>query len=261
MSEENTNEVSASDVEAQKFGWVPKEDFKGDESEWKDSETFLKRGKEINGFLRKDLEKLQKATEADKAAIAEMKATMEEFRKYHNDTEARAYKRALEDLKQQKIEAIEAGQGAVVVAIDEQIENIREAQNVPKETVKQPSQNDNAEYRAWAKENLWYATDNELKAYADLVADDVAAEAPNKKGHEFLEEVTKRVKEAHPDKFINPARKTASVSSSSDGRSPSPTKKKSYNDLPPEARQACDKFVKQKLMTQEQYISEYDWEN
>jgi hypothetical protein len=77
---------------------------------------------------------------------------------------------------------------------------------------------------------------------------------------EFYEEVTRQVKEAQPEKFTNPARKSASVSSSSDGRSPSTKTKKSYNDLPSEAKQACDKFVKQKLMTQEQYVAEYQWE-
>jgi len=36
--------------------------------------------------------------------------------------------------------------------------------------------------------------------------------------------------------------------------------KKSYGNLPPEAKAACDKFVKQGLMTKEAYVAEYDWE-
>jgi hypothetical protein len=51
-----------------------------------------------------------------------------------------------------------------------------------------------------------------------------------------------------------------SVDSSSDGRVPTGKKKKGYNDLPAEAKAACDKFVKQKLMTVEQYVNEYEWD-
>jgi hypothetical protein len=29
--------------------------------------------------------------------------------------------------------------------------------------------------------------------------------------------------------------------------------------LPSEAKAACDRFVKQKLMTREQYVADFDW--
>jgi hypothetical protein len=265
MSEENQN-VPDVEAEARSFGWVPEEDFKGNPDEWRDAETFVKRGKEINGFLRKDLEKIQSKLAAEKAAhaaeLAEVRATIAEFQKYHNETEARAYTRAIADLKAQKAAAIERGEGALVVDLDEQIDTIKEAQNAPKEKKeeKQVPSGPAPAFTAWVKENLWYKTDAELYALANVIADEVGVENPDLKDAEFLEEITKRVKEAQPEKFTNPARKNANVSSSSDGRSPSTKTKKSYNDLPAEAKAACDKFVKQKLMTQEQYVSEYEWD-
>ena len=36
--------------------------------------------------------------------------------------------------------------------------------------------------------------------------------------------------------------------------------KKSYENLPSEAKAACDKFVKQGLMTREEYVKEFEWE-
>jgi hypothetical protein len=260
------NDVVDIEVEAKQFGWVPQEDFKGNPDDWRDAETFVKRGKEINGFLRNDLEKIKAQSKAEKAAheaeLAEIRSTIAEFQKYHNETEARAYKRALEDLKTQKAEAIERGEGALVVDIDEQIATIKEAQTAKKEpepAVEKP-QGPAPAFLAWVKENLWYKTDPELQALANIIADEVGLENPGLKDEPFLEEITKRVKEAQPDKFSNPARRSASVSSSSDGRSPSTKTKKSYNDLPADAKAACDKFVKQKLMTQEQYVSEYEWD-
>ena len=35
------------------------------------------------------------------------------------------------------------------------------------------------------------------------------------------------------------------------------TGKYSFNDLPPEAKQACMKFEKQKLLTREEYVRDY----
>ena len=79
LDEGNVGQPSESEVEASTFGWVPKEQFHGNPDEWKDADTFLKRGKEINGFLRNDLEKIKRAHAAE---VAELRQTMTEF--HHN---------------------------------------------------------------------------------------------------------------------------------------------------------------------------------
>lgn len=263
MSDDVTNvEISPVEAEAREFGWVPKEEFKGNPEDWRDADTFLSRGREINGFLRRDLEKITSNYKRTKAELDEVRQTMEEFRKYHNETEARAYKRAIEELKREKIEAVNSGDGEKVVAIEEQIETLKEAQQKPAtKTTTSTTPAPNTAYISWAKANLWYETDAELRAYADLVADEVKAENPGIQGREFLDAVTAKVKEEMPEKFSNPARSSSAVSSSAEGRAPAPrTNKKSYENLPPEAKAACDRFVKQKLMTREQYVSEYEWD-
>jgi hypothetical protein len=259
MTEEVQLEVA--EQEARQFGWVPKEEFKGNEDDWRDAETFLKRGKEINGFLRKDMEKLHTKLSQKDAELAEIREAVEEFRKYHNETEARAYKRAIDDLKKEKIEAIQQGDGERVVEIDDEIDKYKEAQQTkPKEEKKAPVQQGLNEFDEWVLENTWFATNAEAKYLAELYGKELSVKNPEIKGRQFLDAVAKRVKEEHSDLFENPARRTADVSSSSDGRKPSGKSKRGYNDLPPEAKAACDKFVKQKLMTQEKYVSEYQWD-
>lgn len=258
--QENSNdvEVVAQETEAKQFGWVPKEDFKGDETEWRDASTFLKRGKEINGFLRKDLEKI-KASHARE--IAELRDTMKEFTAYHKETEARAYKFALEDLKKEKIAAIEQGDGERVVAIETQMDKVKEAQAIPtvKETPPRKEQNDR-EYTEWLVENQWYISDPKLGKIAEGMGSLLHTQHPELVGKEFLDEITRQVKEALPERFENPNRRNNQVGNSSDGRSPGGTKKKeSYENLPADAKAACDKFVKQKLLTKEQFVADYDW--
>ena len=75
-------------------------------------------------------------------------------------------------------------------------------------------------------------------------------------GREFLDEVTKRVKKLYPEKFMNSNRNRPSPVEGT--TAPKSTKMgKSFNDLPPEAKDACMKFEKQGLVTREQYLKEY----
>ena len=230
---DNTIEPSVSEVEASSFGWVPKEQFHGNPDDWKDADTFLRRGKEINGFLRNDLEKIKRAHAAE---VAELRQTMTEFQKYHDETEARAYIRAFNDLKQAKIEAIEQGDGARVIDLEDQISSLQELQKEkpapkPKDDIKFSPQ----DFNEWKQNNTWYGKDLELSELTDDFAELVAKKNPELKGNEFLNAVTKKVKAVRPEAFENPNRNNASVSSSGGAR-PSEKRGKTYSDLPPEAK-------------------------
>jgi len=190
--------------------------------------------------LKADLDKLHTTLSQKDKEIAEIRSTMEEFKKFHNETEARAYKRAIEELKGLKVAAIEQGDGARVVEIDDQIDLLKEAQVKPNGETKPPDVNQ--DYIAWLPQNRWYIEDPDLNILAEGIGDAIKRKNPTLIGKEFLDEVTKRVKAAAPDKFENPARSSSTVGTSSDNRAASSKKKKGYNDLPPEAKAACDKF-------------------
>ena len=270
MSEENTevrtenteivSQVSESEEKAKRLGWVPKDEFNGDPEQWRDADTFLKRGEEIHGYLKKDLDRLHSTLSQRDKEIAEIRATMEEFRAFHNETEARAYKRAIDELKQLKVAAIEQGDGSKVVEIDEQLDQLKDAQAKPRQSASKAPAEINKEYQEWLPNNKWYLEDPELAEIADSFGDIVKKNNPNLVGKDFLEEVTKRVRKVAPDKFENPNRSQSTVGSSSGNRTPSGSKKKSYESLPVEAKAACDKFVKQGLLTVDQYLKEYEWE-
>lgn len=253
--------VSESEGEARKFGWVPQEDFKGNPDEWRDADEFLKRGREINGFLRKDLDKLRSQNGSLEAQLGEMKSTLQEFKKYHEQTEERAMKRALEELKLQKKQAIADGDGEKVVEIEDQIDEIRDAQtkatkNSP-ETPQKPQTDAEQQrvFQEWNQENSWFGKDRVATALANDLALDVRREFPNLQGYEFLEKVKEAVKKELPEAFENKTRRSSAVDSSGSTRPSS--KKKSYADLPADAKAACDKYVKQGLLKQEDYVRDY----
>jgi hypothetical protein len=234
-------------AEAKRQGWVPQEDYNGPEDKWVNADTFVKKGKEINALLRKDNEFL-------KREVSEMKSTMMEFKKFHADTEKRAYERAMLDLREQKKEAIAAGDGEKVLQVDDAIDELKTARK--EERVSAPPQAIDPAFIEWQDDNRWFGKDTELTAEANLIGEVVKRQNPNLIGSEFLEEVTKRVKRMYPEKFTNANRNRPNPVEGSTAK-PSGPRGKGFNDLPPEAKQACQKFEKQGLVTRDQYIKEY----
>lgn len=256
--EGNTPIVNPSDDEARVFGWVPLEEFKGNKEDWRDSDAFLARGREINGFLRKDLDKLKSELSRKDNELSEIRSTLQEFAKFHQETEAKTYQRVLNELKQAKKEAIEVGDGERVVEIDDQIDEIKASRT----TQEPPKVNNNqyeADFTSWLSENKWYEEDKQLQISANGLIDEVRRENPKLVGKAFLNAVKDKVQEYFPEKFVNKNKaKPSAVEGSTGHNSSTGSAKKSYADLPPEAKAACDKFVKTiPNFTREQYISEY----
>lgn len=250
----------AAESEARMFGWVPKEEFKGPEEKWRTAEEFLEEGKRINGFLRKDLDKLRSALTQRDADIADLRSTIEEFAKFHQETEARAYERAKKTLQEERKAALRENDGERVADIEERLEMLGDGPKdlFPKKQPQRPtaSQSDPV-WEGWLSENPWFAKDQRLRAVTNGYADIVKAEAPNLVGRAFLDEVTRRVQQDFPEHFGNSERKRASAVGGS-GEHRAGTGKKSYADLPAEAQAACDKFVKQGLIkSREDYVKEY----
>ena len=237
-------------AEAKRQGWKPEEEYDGPDGKWVDADTFVKKGKEINAILRKDNEFL-------KREVAEMKSTMMEFKKFHDETEKRAYDRAIADLRQQKKDAISVGDGEKVLEIDDALDEIKEKQREAKVQAK-PSNQPNPDFVEWNEENNWFGKDTELTEEANLIGNALKQQKPNLIGRDFLDEVTKRVKKMYPEKFTNPNRTKASPVEGTGGSVSTRAKAgKSFADLPPEAKDACLKFEKQKIMTRDQYLKEY----
>ena len=199
---------------------------------------------------------LRKDNEFLKREVSEMKTTMMEFKKFHADTEKRAYDRAMADLRDQKKEAINTGDGDKVLQIDDAIDELKTARAQEKVEVR-PSNQPDFTFVQWNEDNPWFGKDTELTEEANLIGEVIKKRQPTLIGSDFLEEVTKRVKKAYPEKFTNTNRNRPSAVEGTTAPRASSKGGKGYNDLPPEAKQACQKFEKSGLLTREAYLKEY----
>ena len=259
MAEENVV-TPEQETQAREFGWKPKEEFTGDEAQWRPADEFLRRGQEVNGFLRKDLQKIRDKNLGLENELRSVREAVGEFKKFHEQTEERSYKKALADLQQEKKVAITDGDGSQVIEIENKIEELKEARTPAKAEVKDTAVQDEIyrqQFVEWTGENEWFQNDSALRAASSGFADEVRAENPTMVGKEFLNEVAKKVKKGFPEKFENQNRDRVSAVEGNTGTQRSKGNKKAYADLPQDAKQACDRFVKQGLVTQAQYLADY----
>lgn len=265
MSEDNLEgqvvEPSSEEVEARLLGWKPLDEFSGDPARWRPANEFLEKGKQINGFLRKDLDKIRNELRRRDAQIAELQTSIMQFAEYHKETEARALERARKELNAARKEAIRAQDGERVVEIEERLENLDEAaaqMRVTPPVIAQRPTGPDPIFKQWVDANPWYSNDRVLRALTHDYAEEIKQTNPQLVGLEFLEQVKMRVKEEHPEFFQNPSKtRPAAVSTSSTASGSRSNRKRTYADLPPEARDVCDKFVRKGFVTQESYVQDY----
>jgi hypothetical protein len=274
MSEESvtSNEVSPEvQHEAESQGWVPKERFRGNESDWVDADTFVKRGREILPILRKNNENLIKDLQATKDQLKEFREAAEEFKKFQRESyerKAQEYEGQIREIKESRAQAISDGDGQKVNALDDALdqakENFKEAKQSVRDVVsaKEPEPTPEAidpNLQAWLDRNTWFGQDKRLTAVVNGVGESLRLELPLLKGQAFLDKLDEVLAEEFPNKFGKKQSPSSRVESGSGRQSRSGGNAQSYDNLPSEAKSACDRFVKQKLMTREQYVADFDW--
>ena len=255
--------------EARVFGWVPKEEFRGSEDDWVDADTFVKRGKEINPILRKNNELLMKRLDEKAREIDTIKKDVEEFKKFQKesfDKKKVELEAEIIALKSQKRTAIAEGNGDLVVDLDDRIDELKEAQREAKAESKAPPPQAeptpvavDPEISAWLDRNKWFGQDTELTEMSNALGANVRKQFPHLTGREFLDKIDEKLAEYFPEKFMKKP-KVNSVDSSGSVRSSGSSGKKSYDNLPPEAKTACDRFIKNGwIKSKQEYVDNYDW--
>ena len=233
-------------AEAKRQGWVDKEHYDGPEGKWVPADKFVEKGKEINAILRKNNERLT-------SEIAEIKQTMQEFKAFTQTQAKAAFDKQIAELREEKAAAIDAGEGRKVLAIDDQIDELKAQRKEAPATVTAKS---DPVFDEWVSENKWYTNDKELNEEATAVGHAIRMRNPDLKGRDFLDEVGKRVKKLFPEKFENKREQANMVSGTSNGRTQGG--KSLWNDLPASAKAAGEKFVKQGLFaSKEEYAKEW----
>lgn len=238
---EDTPKLSAAEQQAMEQGWVPQDEWEGDPDQWRPAKEFLDRGE------------LFKKIEDQNRTIKEFKRALDDLKGHHAKTRETEYARAIQALKAQKIAALEDGDAAAVVKLDDQIDLVKDEQSKLKQAAVQPQQDQlNPEFVNWVDKNKWYETSQPMRAYADALGRDLAYKglAPG----EVLKEVERQVRDEFPQKFRNANRdKPGAVESSTNKGGRAGNDSVSLSD---DERRVMQRFVRTGVMTEKEYMVE-----
>lgn len=237
-------EPTPNEVEARASGWVPKEEYNGDENKWVDADEFVRRGP------------LFKKIDVQNRELKEVKKALDQLKVHHANVKEAAYKEALATLKAQKRDAFVEGDADKIIEIDDKIAETKEEMRRYEQTraaeVKQAVQEEvHPEFAAWTSRNTWYESSKPMRAFADALG--IELRATGLSPSEVLKRVEAQVKEEFPQKFRNANRdKPGAVEGTGKGGG----KGGSEYQLTSFEREIMERFVRQNVMTKEQYIAE-----
>lgn len=240
---QSEREYTSIEVKAIEQGWIPKEEFDGDESEFIDAPEFVRRGE-----LFSKIEKQSKELKAVRQAL-------EAFRVHHTKVKEAEYERALKTLKEAQRQATVEGDHERALTLGDKIEEVRvEKEAVNREaaqTAIQEPEEYNPKFKEWVSRNDWYESNKLMRKTADALGKELYEE-----GHspdEVLELVEKEIRKEFKHKFENPARSRPMAVESS---TRNPVSKKDDFVMDAGEVEIMRKIVSTGAMTEAQYKAE-----
>ena len=252
--------------EAQEQGWKPESEWNNPDKPWIDAQPFVEKGERIAGIARSKAEREKVQFEGRIATLERdaqlAKTVAEEFAEYKDGQLARSEarnKELLNEAARNRSQAVADNDGEAFYKADREYEEAKDSMNAPPPQQSNGGNQPNPLFDAWLINNDWYNNDPTLKAIADGIEGQIQSEGYS--GPAYYSEVTRRVKEMAPDSFGS-KRKTAATAVEAGGELEVKPDSNAhiYDNLPPEAKAACDKFVATGHTTKDSYCATYEWD-
>lgn len=192
-TEEQLDNIEKQETTARSHGWVPKEEFTGDETNWVDAEKWESRSKRER-ILETEVGNLEKAIEQNAAMLKRLEAREHTLRE---DAE----KSALEKLKAEMKEAVAEGDADKADAAAE--EYAKQTAEQKAEPYASPA--DVAARNAWLVEHPEYQR-ADIAQSAMSISAGIIARSPGLPIQQVFDETHKVIVPIYPEHFVNEAR-------------------------------------------------------
>lgn len=220
----------AIDIEglAREMGWRPREDWKGDDSGWRDAGEFVRNTVDAN--------------RATKRELAEVKDTLKNLSKVNEKILQKELDKQRRQLEKEHARAVDENNPAEARRLASEIDALD----------RQPVQTD---YRSkFKQDNPWFEADTEATAYAIAMAGVAAGEG--KAPEDQLAYAADKVRKRFPELFDSKPQRTAPVLQTGQRGMPQPQKK-----YPPAVMAAANDAVRRgRAENVGEYLAMYDKE-
>lgn len=261
MAEADDTAVRAeTEKKAKLFGWVPKEEYKGEEKNWLDAPEFVERGEQILPIVQQNNKRLVgqigHLTETMTSLQESLKAsetTIKALEESHAADVKEQVEATRKELKEELIKASRDGDHEAVADLTDQMTRLTAAEKKAADDKGDDKGEDGkpkpreippalkAEVLAWYEKNPDYRTNARKLALAGAVSQELRAAGDLRIGAEFLDAVAEEVDKALGDGGRSGHTKVSGDNGGGGRRAVVTGNQKTYADLPAEAKAACDK--------------------
>lgn len=194
---ETTVEANPHEEQAREQGWVAKDEWVASgrtESEWRPAKEFVERGE-----IFKSLHQVKRELKAEKAA----REALQRHQQYMYD---KTYARVMEDLKKEKRAAMRDEDFQKLEEVEDKIEKTQQERAAELRTIQAQQQAAAAqgihpEFQAWVDRNPWYATDTDMREFAEFAGDQYIRKNPGSNPQDVLKHVENKVRKQFSEKF------------------------------------------------------------
>jgi hypothetical protein len=234
-----------------------------------DAEAYVERGETVlpivkaqKAKLEQDVSRLSAELREAREAIAGSQEAIKALEEFYTEETKRQVTKARTELRAQIKDARDAGDVDAELEAQEELTRLNAAERTAKETPSAEKKADGpppptAEYLAWQAENDWFLKDQKKARRAFLIGTELKEENPSLVGTAFYAELDKRlvaegVKEGR--------RAVASkVEGGGDLGGERGAKVAGYDDLPADAKAACDRQGKALIGKDSRFKTAADW--
>lgn len=255
---------------ARAMGWRPQDEYKGDPSKWRSAEDFVQRGESELPILRENLrrttseittlrERLAKTEGNAQANFQRLEKMTEVALARQRQTLEAQYAAAMRDAAAsgdlQRYDQLQEGQARAIAEFD------RTAQPAAAPVQEQPQQKQPDPYQqqtiqTWTQRNAWFEQDMEMRYAATAYSNQIASKTPGMTLEENLAATEQYMRKRYSDKF--PQQGNSGVEGAGSRMPASAPRGRGAADLPPEARQAAEKMIRDGLFKDmNDYAKEY----
>ena len=149
---------------ARRMGWRPREEFRGAADRWMPAEAFVERGEQLLPLLQERNRAADRTITDLQRQISEQGDTLQTMLASTRRAEQAGYRRAMQELYQQRARAVEMGDTAAFQAVEQAM---RELGPPPPEPPREPDAgpqrqqaNTDPVIAAWVRNNQWFTQDS-----------------------------------------------------------------------------------------------------
>lgn len=276
--------------EASAMGWVEKARWTGDPNKWTDAQTFVERGEKVLPIVLKENRDLKVQVERLQQTQQQMAKDVQEFQAMVTSTAAKdkaalvaRYEQALED----RASAVGDGDKDAFSAADKtakqlekEVEAAAAAEAARKARTSGGGEGEHPDYAEWVKTNAWYKEGTDHFDEANEIARTLTLKSQRAGktpavGAPLFNAVAEVMKKRHPElakeegDHMEGTVEGESTPSQQTQQQRGNGKAHTYDNLPPEAKKACTRFIEQGVIGERQgktlaekrqaYCDNYDW--